>query len=143
MLLAFAALFFTSMAASAATITFETKVPGYSKAGWILVQPERRHELGGRVVYNAQLRRWVTDRVERGHELRVKLSPTTRSERCRNGGLSGIYASNGVFKWAAVSLPYTKTVRVSRDPGFDNVYVWVYTTSGYTEQRIPIGLRPR
>jgi hypothetical protein len=137
--LALLGLTLVTTASRAATITFETKVKGYSSAGWIQVKPELREKLGGRVAKIGGV--WVTDRVQRGEDLRVSIRPIGR-ERCHNGSLSGVHAANGFFKWAAVSLPFVKTTKVSNDPSFDNVYVWTYTTSGYFEKRVPIGSHP-
>jgi hypothetical protein len=128
-------------AGRAATIQMETKVAGYSGAGWILVVPELRSQLGGAVRYDSSRRRWVTDRVSRGEPLRVTIRPTTSTERCRNGALTGIYSANGTFTFNGVALPYQTTTSVSRDPSFDNVHVWLVTSSGWFDKRVPIGSR--
>jgi hypothetical protein len=127
---------------SAASIKFETKVAGYSTAGWILVLPELRSVLGGKIRYDSSRRCYVTDRVSRGDQIRITISPTTSAERCQNGAVEGIYsAAAGICTWQAVTLPFVKTDKVSTNPAFDNVYVWTKTSSGRFEKRIPIGTR--
>jgi hypothetical protein len=127
----------TTDTAQAASIKFEARVPGYG--GWVLVVPGSN--LGGAVRWDHSRGCLITDRVSRGEEIRTTLSPTTGGERCNNGAVSGIYAQNGVFYFRPVTLPYSQTNRVSTDPSFDNVFVWVGTNSGYFQQRIPIGRR--
>ncbi len=126
----------------AATIKFETKVAGYSSAGWILVLPEMRAQLGGRVTYDRNRGCWITDRVQRGEQIRVTVSPSTRTERCHNGSITGIFSASGSFTFGFVPMPFGYVFEVSKFQNFDNVYIWVYTTSGLFEKRIPIGLRP-
>lgn len=126
----------------AASIQFETLVKGQENKGYVLVLPERRFQLGGRVQWDAALRRWVTDRVSRLEHLRITLQPTTRSERVTACGYAGVSSSNGFVTGTYVPLPYVETrFSVSRDPSFDNVYVYVRTSAGLFEKRLPIGSR--
>jgi hypothetical protein len=128
--------------ASAAGFKLETIVPGYP--GYVVVKPELRGVLGGRVRWNASLRCYETDRVERLERVRVTIFATTAGERCRNGAIAGITASNGTAFFQAVNLPYTETrFSVSANPSFDNVHLRAFTTSGSFEMRVPIGRRPR
>jgi hypothetical protein len=127
--------------ASAAGFKLETIVHGYS--GYVLVKPELRNVLGGRVRWNPSLRCFETDRVQRGERVRVTIFATTAGERCRNGAIAGIISSNGVHFFQAVQLPYTETrFAVSMNPSFDNVHLRADTTSGRFEMRLPIGRRP-
>lgn len=127
--------------ASAAGFKLETIVPGYP--GYVIVKPELRGVLGGRVRWNASLRCYETDRVARGERVRVTIFPTTAGERCRNGAITGITASNGTAFFQAVNLPYTETrFAVSPNPSFDNVHLRAFTSSGSFEKRLPIGRRP-
>lgn len=127
--------------ASAAGFKLETIVPGYP--GYVSVKPELRFVLGGRVRWNASQRCYETDRVSRSERVRVTIFATTAGERCRNGAITGITASNGTAFFQAVNLPYTETrFAVSSNPSFDNVYLRAFTTSGSFELRLPIGRRP-
>lgn len=130
-------------AAQAASIKFEVRVPGYTGRGngWVLVLPELRSQLGGRVQWDNSRGCYITDRVSRGEEIRTTINPSTGGEYCHNGAFAGIYAQNGVFSFRQVGLPYSLSNSVSRDPSFDNAYVWVVTTAGYFEKRVPIGSR--
>ena len=128
-------------AASAASISFEVQVPGYSTAGWIKVKPELRSVLGGKVRYMSQYGGWVTDRVSRGEYVRTTIRANKPAERYCRGSYVGIDASNGFFAFTNVILDYSNTKKVSSDPSFDNVYVWAITEAGYFEQRVPIGSR--
>ena len=128
--------------AQAANIILQTKVANYSQAGWIRVVPELRNKLGGRVAFLAQYGGWVTDRVQRGEPLAVTVQPTTRAERSCRGSFIGVDASNGFFAFTKARLPYSRVQSVSRNPAFDDVYVWVISEAGYFETRIPIGSRP-
>ncbi len=127
--------------ASAASFKLETIVPGYP--GYVIVKPELRSVLGGRVRWNSSLRCYETDRVSRGERLRVSINPTTSGERCQSGAIAGITSSNGTAIFQAVRLPYVETrFGVSTNPSFDNVHLLAFTTSGRFEVRLPIGRRP-
>ena len=77
----------------AASINYEVQVAGYSKAGWIKIRPELRSILGGRVANLPQYGGWVTDRVARGENLRVTITPDNRVERHCRGSLVGVVAN--------------------------------------------------
>lgn len=148
-LLAVAALSLLASSSRAASITLETKVPGYSSAGWILVVPELRNQLGGRVRYDPARGRWVTDRVARGENMRISILPTTAQERRQRIALTGVgpRASEEV-DLNLVLLPYVNpNFRVSLNPAYDNVDVNVVSGPWrgpwtLSSLRIPIGTRP-
>lgn len=126
--------------ADAASFKLETLVPGYT--GYVLVKPELRSVLGGRVRWNAALRVFETDRVSRGEKIRLTISPSTSRERCQRVAFAGVSSSNGFFAFAPVTLPYVENrFGVSTNPSFDNVIATAYTTSGVFELRLPIGRR--
>ena len=62
----------------AANITFEAKVPGYTGrgSGWVLVLPDLRPQLGGKVRWDDARGCYVTDRVERREMMRTTISPS-------------------------------------------------------------------
>ena len=130
--------------AQAASIRFETKVVAYSSAGWILVLPELRSVLGGRVRYDNVRRCWITDRVQRGEPLRITCSPTTPDEQRDNEILFGIYPSNGWEVYSdEVFLPYVHVLTIPYDTNFRDVVVGVQNSSWqWFERMIPIGPRP-
>jgi hypothetical protein len=126
--------------ASAASFKMETVVPGYT--GYVLVRPELRYVLGGRVRWNSTLRCFETDRVSRGEKLRVTINPSTASERCLNIAIAGVTSSNGFAAFNLVTIPYVENrFGVSTNTSFDNVEVRAYTTSGLYSVRLPIGKR--
>jgi hypothetical protein len=133
----------------AAKIKMEVKVAGYSTAGWILVVPELRSVLGGKVRNIPEYGGWVTDRVQRGETMRLTISPSTSTERCQKGAWTGVYSKtdpNQLFTFAAVTLPYVNTATVTLNPLADNVYAYVITQSDKNgcllfEKRVPIGTR--
>ena len=127
----------------AANIAFATKVAGYPSAGWIQVKPELRSVLGGRVAYMPQHGGWVTDRVQRGEQIRVSVT-NERGERafCQDISIAGVVASNGFARAALVKIPFTANFTVLNNPSFDNVTV-ITITDRVTSRRVPIGSRPR
>jgi hypothetical protein len=126
--------------ANAASFKMETVVPGYT--GYVLVKPELRNVLGGRVRWNSALKCFETDRVSRGEKLRVTINPSTAAERCLNIGIAGITSSNGFAAFNVVTIPYVENrFGVSTNPSFDNVEVKAHTTSGLFSVRLPIGRR--
>jgi hypothetical protein len=131
--------------AHAASIRLETKVAGYSSAGWILVLPELRAVLGGRVSYDRSRGCWVTDRVQRGELMRVTVSPNTPAEFSNPRALFGVYTTTGwqIFDARWVNLPFSTTGTVPWDPSFRDVVV-VVENSAYAgfEKVVPIGTRP-
>jgi len=130
-----------SSESQAASFKLECIVPGYP--GYVIVKPELRSVLGGRVRWNPSLRAYETDRVQRGEKLRVTISANKAGELCRNGAIVGVTAANGTAFFNVVALPYVETrFGVSPNPSFDEVYLKAYTTAGYFEQRLPIGRRP-
>ncbi|MGV3773772.1 MAG: hypothetical protein ACO1QB_12780 [Verrucomicrobiales bacterium] len=129
--------------AKAANIVIETAVPGYR--GYALVIPELRAKLGGRVMWDSTSGRYITDRVARGEQLKISVTPSNRKETgCRSGAIAGVHAQNGYFNYGAVRIPLNDARwKVSKDPRMDNVHLWVITNAGYFEKRFPIGNRPR
>jgi hypothetical protein len=133
---------------STATITFETRVAGYSNsgnAGWIKVTDTCGG--GGRVVRGGTTSA-CTDRVARGEPIRVTIS-SGQSNRSQMVAFTGVTSSNGFGAGSIVTLPQTATFVVSHDPSFDNVYVAVVLLSpswtpfgGLQQRRVPIGRRP-
>jgi hypothetical protein len=142
-LLAVVSLVLLAGTSRAASIKFETRVPGYTQMGngWVLVLPELRLVLSGKVRWDSARGCYVTDRVARTEKLRITISPTTSAERCQRIGLAGAYSDTGCYGWTIVPLPFATTGLVPANPSQDNVFVWTYTTSGYFEKRIPIGSR--
>lgn len=128
--------------ADAASFKLETIVPGYT--GYVLVRPELRSVLGGRVRWNAALRCYETDRVARLEKIRLTVSPSSKNERCQNVAYAGISSSNGFFSGLVpVLLPYVESrFAVSSNPTFDNVIATVSTSTGVYQTRLPIGSRP-
>lgn len=132
--------------ALAQTVTFETKVPGYSnsgKDGWILIPPDAN--TGGRVV-NSGKRNATTDRVMRGDQLRVTITGR-RGANCQIGedAIVGVLADNGFARGSVVTLPFSRDFTVSKDPSFDNVTAIVITFRAdggkVVKRRVPIGTR--
>lgn len=142
-LLAAAGLALLASASEAASIKLETQVPGYTQRGngWVLVLPELRPVLGGAVRWDNARGCYVTDRIPRNDKIRITISPTTATERCQRLGLAGAESDTGLYGWSFVRLPFVVTGKVPIDPRQDNVWVWVYTSSGFYEKRIPIGTR--
>ena len=131
---------FTSSGAEAASYKIETIVPGYT--GYVLVRPELRYVLGGKVRWNSSIKAFETDRVARGERLRITVRPSTPGERCNNFAMTGVTSSNGFVAFNLVSIPYVETrFGVSKDPSFDNVLLRTVTSTGYYETRLPIGRR--
>lgn len=131
--------------ASAASIKFETKVAGYSSAGWILVLPELSGLLGGRVRYDSARGRWITDRVQRGEPLRVTVSPATAAERANGLATLNMYSTSGweIYESRQVYMTFIGTMTIPMDPSFRDVVVDVWTESSWwVEKTIPIGPRP-
>lgn len=130
--------------AHAAQIRLETQVPGYTGRGdgWVLVLPELRSVLGGKVRWDNARNCYVTDRVARGEVMKITISPSTPSERCTRIALTGIAPGPDWHFDSVVFLPYTiNNFKVSNNPSYDNVYVNVATTSGWFDKRLPIGSR--
>ena len=125
----------------AADFVMETKVAGYSKAGWILVVPEMRARLGGAVRFDAARNRYITDRVSRGEPVQVTILPSTLSECVYRISIVGLTQDNTVKSGVFTFLPARGTYTVSKDPNFDNVGFYAVTTSGVFQKRIPIGTR--
>ena len=128
----------------AADIKFEAKVAGYTQRGngWVLVLPERRPILGGKVAWDQALGTYVTDRVARGETMRVTITPGTRTEKCYRIALEGIAPGNTWTYDKLVPLPYTTpSFEVSKSPAFSNMFVNIFTFSGPFSKRIPIGSR--
>lgn len=131
-----------------ATITFETRVAGYSNsgnAGWIKVTDTCGG--GGRVV-RAGTTSACTDRVARGEPIRVTIT-SGQSSRSQMVAFTGVSSSNGFSAGSIVTLPQSATFVVSHDPSFDNVYVAVVLLSpsstpfgAVQQRRVPIGRRP-
>jgi hypothetical protein len=131
---------FASSGAEAATFKIETLVPGYT--GYVLVRPELRFVLGGKVRWNSSINAFETDRVARGERLRITIRPSTAGERCHNLAIAGVTSSNGFAAFNFVNLPYVETrFGVSTNTSFDNVMVRTLTSTGYYETRLPIGRR--
>lgn len=136
-----AAVVLTSAASQAATITLQVQVKGYSSAGWVLVRPELRSVLGGKVAYLPQHGGWVTDRVARGEAVRLNITPSSpREEKCKVAVL-GVNINNAFAGVQAVPLPCVGSFVVSSDPRVDSVRMAVNTAFGTTEYRVPIGSR--
>ena len=128
----------------AASITLQVKVPGYSQRGdgWVLVLPELRSQLGGAVRWDNTRGCYITDRVSRGEEMKITITPSTPTEKCTRIALTGIAPGNTWYFDRLVGLPYVITgFRVSTSPAYDNVYVNVATFSGLFDKRLPIGSR--
>lgn len=127
-------------AATAAKIKVETIVPGYT--GYVLVRPELRYVLGGRVRWNIQLKVFETDRIGHAERLRFTVRRSGSGEQCLNLRLDGVSAPTGVFRAGTVNLPYHETrLGVTSNPGFDDVRIIARTSLGRYECRIPIGRR--
>jgi hypothetical protein len=94
---------FASSGAEAASYKIETIVPGYT--GYVVVRPELRYVLGGRVRWNSSIKAFETDRVARGERLRITVRPSTLGERCNNFAIAGVTSSNGFAAFNLVSLP--------------------------------------
>jgi|JI8StandDraft_2_1071088.scaffolds.fasta_scaffold95995_2 hypothetical protein len=134
-------------ATATATITFETRVPGYSRSGnngWIQVTATCG---GGGKVVRAGTRNACTDRVARLEPIRVTIS-SKQSRRSRVMAFTGVSAANGFAAGSIVTLPQTATFVVSPDPTFDNVHVAVALLAANStplgsvqERRVPIGIR--
>lgn len=130
--------------AEAAKIKMEVKVAGYSTAGWILVVPELRSTLGGKVRFIAEYGCYVTDRVQRGETMRLTISASTATERCQKGAWTGVVSlsdPNQLFTIGAVTLPYVNTAKVTTNPLADEVYAYAITSAGTFAKRVPIGTR--
>lgn len=130
----------------AAEIVMETKVPGYSKAGWVLVVPELRARLGGAVVFDALRNRYVTDRISRGDEVQLTILPTNIRESVTFWGgrpLSwiGLTYTGNLTELTLQRLPSKFTFHVSNDPAFDEARLFVSNRVGSCEKRVPIGSR--
>ncbi len=132
--------------AKAANIKFETRVAGYTARGngWVLVLPELRSQLGGRVIWDNARQSYVTDRVSSGETMRISITASKAGEKCQRGAYQGIFGGNGIFTFQAIQLPYVDSrFAVSSSPSFDNVYVYAYTNAGFFDKRIPRGSRPK
>ena len=125
--------------AQAASFALQCKVAGYSSAGWIEIRPGSG--TGGRVQYDRNRRVYYTDRVSRQEPLRVMITASRASEVCHNGGFAGAYADNGSQSFGNVRLPLTIVGKVTSDPRADNVHLWIRTSAGYFDTRIPLGRR--
>jgi hypothetical protein len=137
-----------TVAPPTATITFETRVAGYSQSGdngWITVSSTCGG--GGRVVRGGRADA-CTDRVSRGEQLRVRIS-ARGAHRTEAIGIAGVTSSNGFARGAFINVPFSATFTVSPDPSFDNVQVAVLLfdsnlrpLADIQQRRVPIGRRP-
>jgi hypothetical protein len=131
-------------AAHATSVRCEVKVAGYSSAGWILVVPELRSVLGGRVQYRSEYGRYVTDRVARGEPVRFTVSPSTSSEALPSIATVIFFSldtSKYAQNWQNVTLPFVTTTTVPQDPAFSHAFLYVYVPYRIDETPIPIGAR--
>ncbi len=133
-----------SPGASAANVQLETRVAGYSSAGWILVLPGLNGSLGGRVRFDRATNRWITDRIQRGEPLRLTVIPTTATERAQTEATVVLLPdSRGPAITQRIPLPFTGTMTVPADPIFREVVleVW-FTPLVWQRTNLPIGTRP-
>lgn len=130
--------------ARAASIRIETKVAGYPSVDWVLVLPEMRGVLGGRVRYDDHRRCWITGRVQRGEPVRITVTPTTTAELTDNEAVLGISPANGgKGESYEVLLPYVHMLTIPADSDVWELTVGVQNSaSGWLETLIFIGARP-
>lgn len=134
-----AAVLVASVNGHAAIIQYETIVRGQESKGYVLIRPELRSVSGGRVQWDPNIRRWVTDRAARTEKLRISIFRTPGESP---QATVGVRADNGFFQSSRVVLDYVDTrFSVSPDPSFDNVVVFANTSRGHFELRLPIGTR--
>lgn len=128
--------------ASAAIIKLEVKVPTVS--GWVLVKPGAWPKYGGRVVYDSNLRCYVTDDVTRGETMRITVTPSAGESTAAQATGIGIWCDSKqtYIAWDNVTLPFVNSSYVvPTNPNLDNLYVDVYSNLGFFTVRIPIGPR--
>jgi hypothetical protein len=127
--------------ASAATMTIEAMVPGYSAP--VKVIPGSN--TGGRVV-KASNGTLFTDRVAKGEKCRYSGSPQAADFFPGGYALIGTSVYYGgyttVLPWGTYNLPYTSPwFTISTNPAADNYMIEVLTYAGRADMRIPVGRR--
>lgn len=138
-LLAFAGAALLVSTASGATAEMWVKARGTT---WAWLVPGSN--TGGKLVWNAQYCRYITDRAARGEQMEVWFDTSTAAERY-NPRISRVWRSSTVDspplspRWN--TLPSYVSFTVPVNPAADNNHIHITTASGTFSTRIPVGTR--